>query len=284
MTFSLVACDLEAQQWGVAVASKFLAVGAIVPWARGGDGAVATQATANVRYGPRGLELLAAGRTAGEVVAELTGQDDLRDHRQLGVVDAGGGAASFTGAGCFGWAGGREGAGFAAQGNVLAGPEVVDALAEAFQASGGSLAERLAAALLAGDRAGGDRRGRQSAALIVRQSGAGYGGTTDILVDLRVDDHPDPVAELGRLLAIHELLFGKTPPGEFLPLDGALAAEVDELLRQRGYDALADYAAIENLEERLWPDGSRIDPIVLGQLRTRPDAAHPGPSRPVTGT
>jgi uncharacterized Ntn-hydrolase superfamily protein len=165
------------------------------------------------------------------------------------------------------WAGGRAGPGFAAQGNILAGPQVVDALVDTFAATGGSLADRMAAALLAADRAGGDRRGRQSAALVVRQTDAGYGGNNDILIDLRVDDHPDPVPEMIRILGIHQLLFGKTPPEEFLPLEGTLADEVSRLLADRGFDSLDAYAGVENLEERMWPDGSRIDPAVLEILR-----------------
>jgi uncharacterized Ntn-hydrolase superfamily protein len=268
MTFSLVACDLEARQWGVAVASKFPCVGAVVPWVRGDVGAIATQAAANVSYGPDGLERLAAGSSAQAALNALTGADEGNDERQLGIVDAQGGSATHTGAHCMDWAGGRAGAGFAAQGNILAGPQVVDALVDTFTSTGGSLADRMAAALLAADRAGGDRRGRQAAALVVRQTGAGYGGNNDILIDLRVDDHTDPVPEMIRILGIHQLLFGKTPAEEFLPLEGALADEVSRLLADRGFDSLDAYAGVENLEERMWPDGSRIDPAVLEILRS----------------
>jgi uncharacterized Ntn-hydrolase superfamily protein len=273
VTFSLVACDLDAGQWGVAVASKFPSVGAAVPWARGGVGAVATQAGMNVQFGPEGLELLASGHSAEQAVSQLVTADDRAGERQLGIVDARGEGATYTGAECLDWAGGHAGPGFAAQGNVLAGPQVVDALAETFLTTGGSLARRMLAALLAADRAGGDRRGRQGAALIVREAGGGYGGNNDILIDLRVDDHIDPVPELGRLLDIHELLFGKTPPDEFLPLEGELASEVEGLLRSRGYQTLDEWASIENLEERLWPDASRIDPVVLQELRKVPGTA-----------
>ncbi len=267
MTFSLVACDLERRQWGVAVASKFPAVGAVVPWAGGDVGAVATQSYANVRYGPEGLELLAAGLSAEQAVERLTGADHERDQRQLGIVDREGGSATFTGRSCMDWAGGRSGHCFAAQGNILAGPQVVDALAETFLAAAGSLAERLLAALLAADRAGGDRRGRQGAAVIVRQTGAGYGGNNDILLDLRVDDHPDPVPELIRIHGVYDLLFGHTPADQFLPLEGALADEVQRTVAALGHGSLADWAAVQNLEERLAPDGGSIDPAVLHALR-----------------
>jgi len=267
VTFSLAACDLDARQWGVAVASKFPSVGAVVPWVRGDVGAVATQAYANVSYGPDGLDRLAAGESAEAVVAALTAADDGRAERQLGVVDAGGGSATFTGTGCTSWAGGRTGRNYAAQGNVLAGPAVVDALAETFEQADGSLAARMLAALQAADDAGGDSRGRQGAALIIRQTGGGYGGNNDILFDLRVDDHPTPIPELERLLAIHLLLFGKTPAAEFLPLDGELKDEVAGRLAAAGRTSLADWAGVENLEERLDPTGATIDPEVLAVLR-----------------
>ena len=265
MTFSLAARSADGTQWGVAVASKFLAVGAAVPAARYGAGAIATQAFANLAYRPDGLALLAQGRTAEEVVASLTAADGERSHRQLGVVDGAGGAATYTGQECMTWAGGRTGPGWAAQGNILTGPEVVDALAATFETTRGPLADRLVAALLAGDRAGGDRRGRQSAALLVVSEGGGYGGGSDVLVDLRVDDHPDPVPELGRLLGLHALYFGKPDPETLLPLEGPLAEEVAALLAGLGQQSLAAWAGVENYEERL-VDGA-IDPVVLGKLR-----------------
>jgi uncharacterized Ntn-hydrolase superfamily protein len=267
VTFSLAACDLEARQWGVAVASKFPSVGAFCPWARGDVGAVATQSFVNVMFGPDGLDRLEAGGTAEAVLEALLAADDQPEERQVGIVDAQGGSATFTGPGCFDWAGGTAGPCYAAQGNVLAGPQVIDALVETFATEEGSLADRMTAALLAGDRAGGDRRGRQSAALVVRQAGGGYGGNNDILLDLRVDDHPDPVPELIRLLGIHTLLFGKSPPEEFLPLEGELGEEVRALVERTGTRSLEEWAGVENLEERLWPDGSRIDPVVLRLLR-----------------
>jgi uncharacterized Ntn-hydrolase superfamily protein len=271
VTFSLVACDREKGQWGVVVASKFLAVGAVVPWAKADVGAVATQAFANLTYGPGGLDLLASGASAQETIDRLTAADADFEQRQIGVVDAKGGSASFSGSGCFTWAGGRAGAGYAAQGNLLAGPQVVAALAETFEATEGPLVERMLAALQAGDEAGGDRRGRQSAAVIVRQTGGGYGGNNDILIDLRVDDHPDPVTELQRLYAIQDLLFGRTPDANLIPLE-QVQAEVSELLGKVGYggeleSGLREWAGMENLEERLY-DG-RIDPVVLRALRER---------------
>lgn len=261
MTFSLVAT--ADQQWGVAVASKFLAVGAAVPAARHGVGAIATQSFANLAYRPDGLHLLNRGMSAQQTLDALTAADELREQRQAGVVDRDGGAATFTGAQCNAWAGGRTGDGWAAQGNILTGPEVVDALADTFTTEQGTLAERLAAALLAADRAGGDRRGRQSAVLLVVSENGGYGGGSDVLVDLRVDDHPDPVLELQRLLSLHDLYFGK--PKEVLPLEGELATEVADRLARLGYPTLDAWAGVENYEERMVAGG--IDPVVLDKLR-----------------
>ena len=265
MTFSLVARSPDGTQWGVAVASKFLAVGVAVPAAAYGVGAIATQAHANLAYRPDGLRLLQEGRSAQEVVDALTADDEGRAQRQLGVVDREGRAATYTGQACNAWAGGRTGDGWAAQGNILAGPEVVDALAAAYEGTAGTLAHRPSTALLAADRAGGDRRGRQSAALLVVSEGGGYGGGSDVLVDLRVDDAEDPVPELTRLLDLHDLYFGKADPDALLPLTGALAQEVQERLGRLGYATLEDWAGVENYEERM-VDGS-IDPLVLDKLR-----------------
>lgn len=269
MTFSLVARSADGSQWGVAVASKFLAVGAAVPAAQVGVGALATQAMANLTYRPEGLRLLAEGRSAQEVLDALVGGDEHRETRQAGIVDREGRAATFTGAQCHDWAGGRTGNGWAAQGNILTGPEVVDTLADAFEGTAGPLAVRLSQALLAADRAGGDRRGRQSAALLVVTEGGGYGGGDDVLVDLRVDDAEDPVPELVRLLDLHTLYFGRPDPEELLPLTGTLAQEVQDRLMRLGYGSLEDWAGVENYEERL-VDGM-IDPLVLDKLRE----AHP---------
>lgn len=263
MTFSLVARSADGSQWGVAVASKFLAVGAAVPGAQWGLGAIATQAFANLAYRPAGFALLEQGRSAQQTLDELVAGDALRDQRQAGIVDRDGGAATWTGPDCNDWAGGQTGEGWAAQGNILTGPEVIDALADAFVGTAGTLATRLTTALLAADRAGGDSRGRQSACVLVVSEGGGYGGGSDVLVDLRVDDHADPVPELVRLLDLHTLYFGK--PESVLPLSGDLTAEVAELLARLGHSTLEDWAGVENYEERMVPGG--IDPVVLGKLR-----------------
>ena len=267
-TYSIAACDLERGQWGVATQSKFLAVGSIVPWAEPGAGAIATQAYANPRYGPDGLALLRQGLSAEEVVRRLTEADDGRDERQLGVVDAAGQGATYTGSGCLDWAGGRAGTGFAAQGNILVSGETVDALAGSFEGSEGSLAERLLEALAAAQAAGGDKRGQQSAAVLVVERDGGYAGLTDTLVDLRVDDHEAPIEELRRLYILHQQLFGKTPRDQWLPIDDELRAEIDERLARLGYASLADWAGDANLEERVEGDGE-IDPVVLAELRRR---------------
>ena len=266
-TYSLCACDLAAGQWGVATQSKFLAVGSVVPWAAPQVGAIATQSYANPRYGPDGLALLREGRSAEEVVARLTSADEGRALRQVGIVDAGGGAATYTGAECHAWAGGRTGDGYAAQGNILVSAATVDALAGTFEANAGApLALRLLDCLDAAEAAGGDRRGRQSAALLVVERDGGYASLSDTLVDLRVDDHPDPLAELRRLYGIHDALFGSTPRERWLPVDDALRAELDELLGRVGHTSLAGWAGVENLEERV--DGEdEIDPVVLARLR-----------------
>ena len=273
-TFSIVACDLARGQWGVAVASKFLAVGSVVAWAEPGVGAIATQAWAKVSYGPDGLELLRQGLDAGAVAARLTGPDEGRDQRQLGVVDALGRVASFTGSGCLEWAGGRSGPGYAAQGNILVSAATVAALARTFELRDElPLADRLLAALAAGQAAGGDRRGQQSAALLVAEREGGYGGC-GIAVDLRVDDHEHPLAELGRLYTLHRLYFERTPEERWLDVDSVLAAEIRGRLDRLGYaghDLGHDFerwAGVENLEERV-RGLERIDPVVLAELRKR---------------
>jgi len=202
-TFSIVAADPEAGEVGVAVASRFFAVGTVVPWAKAGVGAVATQANSNTSYGPRGLELLERGVSPEEVVTVLTRPDDGRDSRQLGVVSASGASATYTGPKCNAWAGGRHGPNYAVQGNILTGEPVVEAMEKAFLDSKGKpLAERLYAAIVAGDAKGGDSRGRQSMALVVARAKSGYNGFTDRAIDLRVDDHPDPIVEMGRILGM----------------------------------------------------------------------------------
>jgi uncharacterized Ntn-hydrolase superfamily protein len=268
LTYSLVACDRVAGEWGVAVQSKFLAVGSVVPWAEPEVGAVATQAYANPRFGPEGLGLLREGLAAEETVARLVAGDGGRDERQVGIVDAQGRAASYTGSKCLDWAGGRTGDGYAAQGNILVSAATVDALAETFEATRGQpLAERLLAALASAQAAGGDRRGQQSASLLVVRRNGGYASMSDVVVDLRVDDHEQPIDELERLYRAHERLFGRTPDDEWLPLRDDLAAEVNALLARLDYDDLDSWAGVENLEERLDPTGAKIDPIVLAALR-----------------
>ena len=272
-TYSIVACDLDAAQWGVATQSKFLAVGAVVPWAAAEVGAIATQSYANPQYGPDGLALLRQGLGAEEVARRLTEADDGREQRQLGVVDAHDRAATFTGSECHDWAGGRTGEGYAAQGNILVSGETVDALAETFEASKGALlAERLLDCLAAAQAAGGDKRGQQSAALLVVEKDAGYANLSDVVVDLRVDDHDRPVEELRRIHGLHHALFGTTPKAQWLAVDAALRAELVERLHTLGYegeldDALGSWAGTENYEMRV--DGvERIDPVVLEALRS----------------
>jgi uncharacterized Ntn-hydrolase superfamily protein len=273
MTFSIVATDGTA--WGVAVASKFLAVGSAVPGARAGVGAIATQSYANLAYRPDGLAHLEQGRSAQETLDALTAADDRREERQAGIVDRQGRAATFTGTGCHDWAGGVTGAGYAIQGNILTGADVVDAMEQAWLASdpAAPLARRLLAALVAGDDAGGDSRGRQSSALFVVKEGAGYGGGNDVFVDLRVDDHEHPIPEIIRLLDLHDVFFSPPDPAEAVDLTGELADEVRGRLSRLGHDdpdlghALADWAGVENLEERMQP--GRIDPVALEILRQK---------------
>jgi uncharacterized Ntn-hydrolase superfamily protein len=271
-TYSIVACDLDAGQWGVAVQSKFLAVGSVVPWAEPHVGAIATQSYANPRYGPDGLALLRDGKSAQETVDALTAGDTGRDERQVGIVDARGGAATFTGAACHEWAGGRTGTCYAAQGNILVSETTVDALATTFESNGHlSLAERLIECLAAAQAAGGDRRGQQSASLLVVEKDSGYAKLTDVIVDLRVDDHERPIVELRRLLGLHQELFGVTPEEDWLDVDDNLQDELRSRLGKLGFDgdlarAFNDWAGKENLEERV--DGvQRIDPVVLDALR-----------------
>src|SRR6478609_11937632 len=272
-TYSIVGCDLEARQWGVAVQSKFLAVGSLCPFAEAEVGAIATQSFVNPRYGPDGLALLRGGLAAEEVVERLTAADEGRDQRQLGIVDGQGRAATFSGDECFDWAGGRTGDGYAAQGNILVSQATVDGLADTFERTAGQLlAHRLLACLDAAQAAGGDSRGQQSASLLVVEKDAGYAGLSDIVVDLRVDDHERPLEELRRIHGVHEQLFGKTPAQEWIAVDADLATELSERLSRLGYDgdldgALRRWAGAENLEERV--DGAeRIDPVVLEALRS----------------
>ena len=278
-TYSICACDLAAGQWGVATQSKFLAVGSIVPWAVPHVGAIATQSYANPRYGPDGLALLREGLSATEVVERLTVADDGRASRQLGVVDGEGGAATYTGEDCHAWAGGRAGDGYAAQGNILVSAATVDALAETFDDGAGKpLSARLLDALDAAEAAGGDSRGRQSAALLVVERDAGYAGLSDTLVDLRVDDHVDPLGELRRLFGLHEGLFGRTPRDQWIPVDGALRAELDELLARDG-PRLSCLVGRSRESRGTGRRRGEIDPVVLERLGAPRDQGLPGRPR-----
>ena len=279
-TFSIVARDPGNGELGIAVESKFLSVGAVVPWAQAGVGAIATQSWANTSYGPRGLRMLKQGLTPKQVGRQLTAADKNAAQRQFGMVDAKGRAFSFTGKSCHEWAGGVVGKNFAAQGNILAGAGVIDAVARTFEATHGALAERLVAALAAGQAAGGDRRGQESAALLVVRARGGYGGFNDRYIDLRVDDHPSPIDELKRLLDLHDLYLGKTDPKDVLAIDAGIGRELQAMMAKRGYYASAidgnwneaaekafrDFAGVENVEDRL-VEGAFIDRIVLEFLR-----------------
>ncbi|MBI5840060.1 MAG: DUF1028 domain-containing protein [Chloroflexi bacterium] len=280
MTFSIVACDLKEQAWGIAVASKFPAVGAVAPWAQAGAGAVATQSFANTSFGPRGLEFMAQGLSAEETLARLLQDDPDRELRQVGLVDAKGGAATYSGNGCFNWAGGVKGKGYAIQGNILKSAKVVPAMKDAFLKTKGSLPSRLHAALYAGDRAGGDKRGRQSAAIYVVKPKGGYGGFVDRWVDYRVDDHEDPVTRLGELLELHNLYFGKSPEAERVTLKGNNLKRIQQILINEKYlrggpsgkfddrakKAFTEFIGNENFEERSDPSAGWVDKPVLKYL------------------
>jgi uncharacterized Ntn-hydrolase superfamily protein len=282
MTFSIVARDLQSGELGIAVQSKFLAVGAVVPWARAGVGAIATQSWANTTYGPRGLELLASGLPANEVLAQLTRDDDRRALRQVGIVGTSGAPATYTGEECFPWAGGHIGEHYTCQGNILVGEDTVLAMARTFEETPGQLCDRLIAALSAGQAAGGDSRGQESAALLVVRAGGGYEGFNDRFIDLRVDDHPQPIDELRRILQLHKLYLSRTEPGDIMVIDNALAAELQGLLTTSGdykggitgsydentRDAFRKFSGRENLEER-WFEDARIDRVVLEFMRQK---------------
>jgi len=281
-TFSIAAVDLATGEIGVAVASKFLAVGAIVPWARAGVGAIATQAWANLSFGPGGFDLLAQGLTPTEVVQRLIDGDPNRDHRQLGVVDQQGRAAAWTGKDCFHWAGHRTGVGYSCQGNILASEAVVAAVADTFASSEGPLPERLVHAMEAGQAQGGDSRGQQSAAVYVAKDKGSYGGYLDRYIDLRVDDHHSPLVELRKLLELHRLYFGTTTDGNLIRVAGNVAHEVQQLLASLGYyrgdlhgtydqptkDAFRRFCAVENFEER-WREDDFVDRELVRFMRVR---------------
>ena len=289
-TFSIVAADPEKGEAGIAVASKFLAVGAVVPWASAGAGAVATQSYANASFGPNGLKLMRDGLSADDALKRLLADDPNPELRQVGLADARGGSAAHTGPGCHGWAGHRVGPGFAVQGNILTGEETVAAMAATFENSEGALADRLLKALAAGEAAGGDRRGRQSAALYVVRDKAGYLGFNDVLVDLRVDDAAEPIPELQRLLKLQHLFFGSSPPAEKLAIDGDLLRELQAMMIRAGHlkgpargewdaptaAAMELFVGTENLEERVDLNARTIDRPALDYLRS----LHRGPQLP----
>jgi uncharacterized Ntn-hydrolase superfamily protein len=280
-TFSIVAADLATGDLGIAVASKFLACGAVVPWASAGAGAVATQSFANTAYGPDGIRMMRDGLSAREALAKLLAEDADRDLRQVGLVDARGGAAAHTGPGCHAWAGHNVGEGFTCQGNILVGQETVDAMAAAFRASKGGLTGRLVTALAAGEKAGGDKRGKQASAVYVVRPKGGYGGMNDVLVDLRVDDHPEPVTELRRLLDLSNLYFGSSPDADKLKIEGAVLADLKRFMAAKGFyrgdasspwdeatfKALDTFVASENFEERVDLKKRTIDAPVMAYLR-----------------
>jgi uncharacterized Ntn-hydrolase superfamily protein len=283
-TFSIVAYDPKQQEWGVAVQSKFLACAAVVSWAKAGAGGVATQSYANMAYGPVGLEMMAQGMTAEQTIYALTQADEGRAQRQVGVVDKSGRAAAYTGEGCHDWAGHIVGDGFTCQGNILI-PGTVEAMAKTFEEKrgrSGELADWLAAALAAGQEAGGDSRGRQAAGVLVVRENGGYGGRTDRYIDLRVDDDPTPIRKLQQLLSMHHLFFGQTNPDDLIPLAG-VAGDLQKMLQKTGdYDgpitgdfddatrkALWSLVGRENLEERWNGTGDQIDKLVVTFLQDR---------------
>ena len=282
-TFSIVAHDPAAQEWGIAVQSKFLAVGAVVPWARAGVGAVATQAHANASYGPEGLALMSQGMEAAEALDQIVANDDERAHRQVGLVDAQGKSATYTGDSCYEWAGGLAGTYYAAQGNILVSGATVEAMAREFEGSEGDLSDRLVAALAAGQAAGGDRRGQQAAAILVVRSQGGYGGLNDRYMDLRVDDDSYPIERLKALVDLHHLFFKPPAPGEMVPIEGDLVRQIRQILRWAGYydgpatseydlptrQALAALIGTENFEERFDQDAGRISREVVRVLHDK---------------
>nr|WP_197057411.1 DUF1028 domain-containing protein [Pontibacillus halophilus] len=279
-TFSIVAYDPESEELGVAVQSKFLGVGGIVPYAEAGVGAVATQSLANPTYGPEGLRLLKEGMSPGATVHHLTREDEDEAWRQVGIVDASGNAATYTGEDCYEWAGGITGNGYAVQGNLLVSEETVTSMAETFEKTEGSLSERLLSSLESGQSAGGDKRGMQSAAILVVKEGGGYDGLTDRLVDLRVDDHTEPIQELKRIYRLHQLYFGESNEQDILTIEGTTKEEMKRHLKRLGYipttnisdtilnKSLTTFINTENFEGRAQPDGL-IDAHVLEFMKTR---------------
>ncbi|ALC88796.1 fimbrial assembly protein FimA [Bacillus sp. FJAT-18017] len=278
MTFSIIGFDPVEKEWGIAVQSKFLGVGAVVPWAKAGVGAVATQSYANTSYGPRALELMAEGKTAEETLKLILEEDKEREMRQVGIIDSFGNSATYTGSQCYNWAGGITGNHFAAQGNILVDEHTIGKMAETFTSMAGTLAERLLAALDAGQEAGGDSRGQQSAALYVVKERGGYGAFNDRYIDLRVDDHPQPIKELIRIYGLQQLYFAPSKPEKVVPVDGEIETELVEHLGRLGYfktnfagrddilKALTAYLHTENFEMREQETGF-IDLDVLNYMK-----------------
>lgn len=279
-TYSIVGCDPDQGEVGVAVQSKFLAVGCAVPWGKGGVGAVATQAWANLSYGNKGIELMEKGMHPKDIIKEITDADEGRDVRQVGIVDIKGRSATFTGKDAADWAGGIAGENFAAQGNILAGPGVVDALAKTFNKTKGDLASKLMDSLEAAQAAGGDRRGMQSSALYIVKVGAGYLGHSDRLLDIRVDDHQDPITELRRILNLSRFYFGRTKEGNVSKIEGELKDYLLNIITKKGFyngemskewteamhNAFQTFSLTENFDERLCPMGL-IDNEVLDFMK-----------------
>lgn len=262
MTFSIVGFDPIEKEWGIAVQSKFLGVGAVVPWAKAGAGAVATQSYANTAYGPKALQLMEQGKSAQETLELLLAEDPDREMRQVGLIDALGNPATFTGKACYDWAGGVTGSHFAAQGNILVDEETVEAMSRVYTETKGTLADKLLAALDAGQEAGGDSRGKQSAALYIVKEKGGYGGFNDRFIDLRVDDHPDPIKELIRIYQLQQLYFAPSKPERIAEIEGEVK---DDLIRhlvrlsylsseipsnEEIFKALTAYIHTENFEMR----------------------------------
>jgi uncharacterized Ntn-hydrolase superfamily protein len=274
MTFSIVGFDPIEKEWGIAVQSKFLGVGAVVPWARSGAGAIATQSYANTAYGPKALKLMEQGKSAQETLDQLLKDDPEMERRQVGLIDKNGYAATFTGKECFNWAGGITGAHFATQGNILVDEKTVESMAKVFTETEGALAERLLAALDAGQEAGGDSRGKQSAALLVVKEKGGYGGFNDRYIDLRVDEHPDPIKELMRIYQLQRLYFAPSKPEDVFPIGGEIENEVVDQLTRLGYfdgdllKSLTAYIHTENFEMREQKPGY-IDLAVLDYMKNQ---------------
>ncbi len=284
-TFSIVAYDPDENALGVAVASKFLAAAALVSWAQAGAGAIATQSYAKVSFGPDGLKLLSEGKSASETLALLLKDDDKREQRQVGIVDAQGNVAAHTGKECNDWAGNKSGQHFSVQGNILTGADVLDAMADAFANARGELADRLVSALRAAEGAGGDKRGKQSAGVLVVKPNGGYGGDNDRYLDLRVDDDEQPVKKLRQLVEAHHLFFGEAKSEDQLSIDESIARELQNIMVGQGYmggevngewdeitkQAFWTLVGNENLEERwsIHNNSNQIDRVALEYLRKR---------------